>query len=327
MDQKLNVLIEQHKIDKIFLLRYFRHNAENRFASAMLEFMLWRRGTLLHPKDRDKFISDFMIEEIEAFYQKNEFTLPQIQFAVTTRCTLKCKDCNFFLPYFNKQKTSKDLSFVDFKKQLENLTQIIHTVYRFQFLGGEPLLCHEFPLLLAHAAKNAKISKVEIVTNGTMLPSMELLTVVKEFNHKIYFHISNYSVNESVKPFLKHEKLLPLLKENNIKYQMSTDMHWYREVPMQYHGYDQERLRAVFADCWAKRVIQVHNGRIAICPRTSGGYEMGEVPILDEECIDLQNSSDENLKDQFIKFYHRDHFNACQYCMRSEEEVLPASQI
>jgi organic radical activating enzyme len=323
----MKVLIEQYKIDKTFLLRYFRHNAENRFASEMLEFMLWRRGKLLHPGNRDKIICDFMLEEIEAFYQQNEINLPQIQFAVTTKCTLKCKDCNFFLPYFTKTKTSKDLSFADFKKQFENLTQIIHTVYRFQFLGGEPLLCQEFPLMLAEAAESNKIPKIEIVTNGTMLPSAELLAVAKEFRHKVYFHISNYSVNESVKPFLKHDKLLPLLKANDIRYQMSTDMHWYREAPIQDYGTSEEKLREQFADCWAKRVLQVHNGIVAICPRTSGGYEIGTVPVIKSESLDLQNATADALKQQFIDFYHKDYLKGCRFCTRSEEEVLPAEQL
>jgi organic radical activating enzyme len=257
MEETINVLVERYNIDKTFLLRYFRHNAENRLASEMLEFMLWRRGKLLHPKNRNTIIHDFVLKEIEAFYQKNEFNLPQIQFAVTTRCTLKCKDCNFFLPYFNKTKNQKDLSFSDFKRQLANLTRIIHTVYRFQFLGGEPLLCREFPLILAEAAENNKIPKIEIVTNGTVLPSTELLSIVTEFRHKVCFHVSDYSVNESLKPFLKHDKLFPLLKENDIKYQMSTDMHWYHEAPIQDYGISEEKLREQFVDCWAKRVLQV----------------------------------------------------------------------
>jgi MoaA/NifB/PqqE/SkfB family radical SAM enzyme len=319
--------ITKYSISPSFYNRYFKHNAENRFAASMLEFMLWRRGKFLHPKDREKHINTFIDEETENFYQKDEFNLPQIQFVLTTRCTLKCRDCNFFVPYFNKKTPSPDLTNKDFKKEFYNLTGIINTVRRFMVLGGEPLLSRELPAIAEEVCRSDKVPILEIVTNGTKIPSDDLLDILKKYSEKVYFHISNYSVNESLRPYLCHDKLLALLKDNGIKYQMSTDMHWYREEPFNEHDYSIEQLKAMFSDCWAKRVIQVLNGKIAVCPRTSGGYEMGVVPLHKGQYIDLRASSGEALKKQFIDFYHRDYLDGCRYCTRSEEEVTPARQL
>jgi organic radical activating enzyme len=319
--------IQKYNINESFFRRYFMHNAENRFALAMLEFMLWHRGKFLHPKDREKHIQDYLNEEVENYYEKKEFNMPQIQFVVTTRCTLKCRDCNFFVPYFNKEKPSLDLTFEDFKKEFSNLTGIINTVRRFMLLGGEPLLNHELPEMVAEICRSNKVAVLEIVTNGTINPSDELLDVLKEYRDKVYFHISNYSVNEPIKPLLHHESLLKLLKDNNVKYQMSTDMHWYREEPIKEQSYSTEQLKAMFADCWAKRVFQVHNGKMAVCPRTSGAYEIGIVPLIEGQYIDLRSFAGENLQKQFIDFYHRDYLDGCRYCIRSEEEVPPALQL
>ncbi|GHU82998.1 hypothetical protein FACS189468_7770 [Spirochaetia bacterium] len=320
-------LIQQYKIEKSFFTRYFQHNAENRFAQAMHNFMLWKRGKFLLPRDREKHINNFVMEEIENFYQKKEFNLPQIQFVVTTRCTLKCRDCNFFVPYFDQKKSSPDLTLNEFKREFSNLIGIINTVRRFMILGGEPLLSRELPEIIVEICRSNKIPIVEIVTNGTVLPSSLLLEVLKEFRDKVWLHISNYSINESLRPVLKYEKLLGILKDNGIKYQMTTDTHWYREKPHGIHDYSTEQIKTMFADCWAKRVLQVCNGKIAVCPRTSGGYEMGVVPFFEGQFIDLRESSSESLRQQFIDFYHRDYLDGCKYCIRSEEEVLPALQV
>ncbi|MDR3243350.1 MAG: hypothetical protein LBT79_01235, partial [Elusimicrobiota bacterium] len=48
--------------------------------------------------------------------------LPYLEISLTTRCSLKCKDCSYYMPNI-KEDSHKSLSFEDFKLYIDNLLQ------------------------------------------------------------------------------------------------------------------------------------------------------------------------------------------------------------
>jgi hypothetical protein len=86
------------------------------------------------------------------------------------------------------------------------------------------------------------------------------------------------------------------------------------------------RVKRRFADCWLKRTLEVKNGRTAICPKASSGYELGMADASGAgEVVDLRGDGD--LRQALIDFYHKEFFEACRACLRIDEEVMPAEQI
>lgn len=319
-------LVEQQDIDPVFMSRYFERNAERRYASQMLEFMLWRRGKFIPPSLREKTRQQFLAEEISAFYEKGKLNLPQLQFSVTTRCTLRCKNCNAYIPFFGKSAPHVELDVEDFERDMSVLAGVVSTIRRFMLLGGEPLVHPAFHQILAVAAAHDMVGVVEVVTNGTLVPSPELLRIAEEYKHKVYFHISNYSVNSALSPRLKHDTIFAALKERNIKYQMSPALSWVKETPLSEQHCDLDQVKNMFADCWMKRTLEVKNGKIAICPKASSGYELGMAnSSAVGEVVDLRGGGD--IRGKLIAFYHRDFFEVCRGCVRIDEEVLPAEQM
>jgi organic radical activating enzyme len=314
-------LIKKYAIEKGFFGRYFVRNGINHYAFKVLEFMLWRRGTFLNPIKKDQYISQFIAEEIENFYEKNELNIPMLQFALTTKCTLKCKDCNALIPQFN---THGHLSYTfdELARELDVVCNAASKIRWFILLGGEPLINKDLPQMAAYCAQKNNIGAVEIITNGTIMPSMKLLEVCKKYNNKIYFHFSNYSKNEALKSILKYDEIIAVLKENSVKHKMSDDSIWNAEdTSLADRGYCEQRLKTMYEDCWFKGCAQVLNGKIATCPRASAAAEL----INMNDYIDLKNSK--NLKKDFIDFYKKDSSEACRYCVRIGKRVTPAIQI
>jgi hypothetical protein len=319
-------LTQQFNIHPVFMSRYFERNVERRFAAQMLEFMLWRRGKFIPPQLKEKMQQQFLREELEDFYEKGKLNLPQLQFAVTTRCSLRCRNCNAYMPYFGKTAPHVELAPEDFARDLATLGKVVGTIRRFMLLGGEPLLHTRFAEILAASASQSFVSIVEIVTNGTMPPSEDVLHVAEQYRDKVYFHISNYSVNPALASRLRHEAVFEALKGHGIRYQMSPSPSWLKEVPLAEKDNDDGRVKSMFADCWLKRTLEVKNGKIAICPKASSGYELG---MADDSCagevVDLHGGGD--IRQKLIDFYHREFFEACRGCVRINEEVLPAEQV
>lgn len=211
--------MELANITPAFFSRYFEKNAEQRYAMQLLEFMLWRRGRFIPPMHKARVQQSFIQQEVED-YKKGIINIPQLQFLVTTRCSLRCINCNAYIPYFGTHgKNHKDLSPQEFKQDLDKLSEAVTHIRRFILIGGEPLLHKELSSLIEIAAQSSMISLIEIITNGTIVPSSVILDTIERYKEKIYFHISNYQDNPALTSRLKHEKIFGALKERDIKCQ------------------------------------------------------------------------------------------------------------
>jgi hypothetical protein len=193
-------------------------------------------------------------------------------------------------------------------------------------LGGEPLLNPDLPAMIEHSAKGNKIKLICITTNGTLLPSHDLIEAVSKYKDKVFFRISNYSKNKGLSNRIKHDAIFMVLKENNIKYLLEPNEMWRKEEQLINRNYTDEETKQVFKYCQLNMCHSVLDGKFHICPKSSAGCELNLVEIPDTDYIDLRKSQ-ENIKDGLINFYKKEYFEVCKFCIRPQEEIIPAEQI
>lgn len=319
------MIMNTHNKTSLFHSRYFERNAEQRLLSQLLEFMLWRRGKFLLPTQRDTAYRAYLDEERNNF-AKGHINLPQLQFLLTTRCSLRCANCNAYMPYFGGSGAPHwDLSLEDFRQDLAALEGAVHSIRRFMFIGGEPLLHPALASMLEIAAASPIVDVIEVITNGTLVPRADVLEVAERLKDRVYFHISNYAGNPQLRKLLKHEALQAALKEHGIRWQMAPEVTWYREQPLS-GCHSEEDTRQLFSSCWLKRCLQVMDGKIAVCPKASSAYALGMADVgCVGEVVDLRHEG--NLREALLAFYSRDFFQVCRSCTRLDEKVLPAEQM
>lgn len=165
--------------------------------------------------DINKFVSAYYLKKY------NKFVLPEIHLAVTTKCTLNCKHCNMFLPYY---KTNEHENLETLKKSLDDLFKNIDKVLTLNLLGGEPFLSPDLDKLINYIYQNhaAKIGKLILTTNGTLIPNSQLLALIKK--HNIQVNISDYTCALNY-----DEKLNNLKKElenYEIDYFVKSSLQW-----------------------------------------------------------------------------------------------------
>jgi organic radical activating enzyme len=288
--------------------------------------MFWKRGNFINPNEREKYYEKFLLEELENFYEKKKINIPQIEFDITSRCTLKCKNCFNLMPFFN-QTNHIDEKFNEFKIELDNLLSGVNSIVKLNFLGGEPLINKDLAKMVRYAARKDEISIIEIITNGTLIPNQELIDIIKEHSKKIYFYISNYSKNTELKSVLEHERIVKVLKSNDIKYQLPTDITWFEEIHPSKKNYTLEQIKDIFKICSENPCICIFNGKIHVCAKSSSGYELGLIKIKNSDFIDLRAVGGQELSKKLIDFYGKDYFDACKYCVRTNKKVMPAEQL
>jgi hypothetical protein len=80
----------------------------------------------------------------------------------------------------------------------------------------------------------------------------------------------------------------------------------------------------MFDTCWFKKCAQVLDGKLSLCPRISSGIALGLIEAPDDEFIDVRNS--ESIHRRIVNFYQKECFESCRYCIRIDEQILPAIQ-
>ena len=313
--------IEKYNISKSFFNRYFELNAINRLGNELFRFMNFKEGKFINPMKKQQYIEEYVKEEIDNFFNKNELNIPQIEFCLTTQCSLKCKDCCALMPAFN-QKGHIKMSVEEFKNTLEQLLENVNSIRKLIILGGEPLLRSELPELLEYAAEKDKVIHIAIVSNGTMLPSEKLIKVLKKYN-KINFYMSNYNGNPDIEPILKYEQIKALLKQNGLKYQMMESWEWFKELGFASDKLCESAKRRNYETCHRTKCLQTLDRKIDICSKAFSGRNLGLINTKD--FIDLDKTA--NLRQDLIDFYQKDMVDACEYCLISTEKVAPALQI
>ncbi len=315
-------LKEKYNISETFYKRYIEENAKKRLGTEMTSFLLFKKGKFINPMKKNEILKKYIEEEIENFYEKKLINIPQIEFCVTTKCTLKCKDCCALMPKFNHHNHI-NMSFEDFKLYLDNLLKNVETIRNFVLLGGETLINPELPKMIDYACKQEKVFIIQLITNGTMKFSDELIETLKQNNKRIYVYISNYSINENLKPILKHEEIIQKLKENEIKYQIVDNKEWVKELEFDTKKSSNAETSKKMIHCFRTQCNQVLNGYLDICSKAASIRELGILKI--EDSVNIVESK--NLKQDLIDFYQKDVLDACSYCILNDEKILPAIQL
>ena len=145
--------------------------------------------------------------------QSSEFNLHSVTVLTSLRCNLNCKYCNAYVPYLNnKLERSND----KIMEGVERFFNIVDHVEYITVTGGEPFLHKDLPDLLERLLPyKDRFEKLQIITNGTIVPPNEVLDVLKKFGDKFYtFFIDNYGEELSK----KIPEIETLLKENDMPY-------------------------------------------------------------------------------------------------------------
>lgn len=103
--------------------------------------------------------------------------LRRTTFVITQKCTLKCRLCLAFIPYY---ETPVHTSIEEAGVILENYFKIVENVGIFSVTGGEPLLNPAFYdiMKLVYTYGRQIRNYIDIVTNGTMLMDVRTLELL-----------------------------------------------------------------------------------------------------------------------------------------------------
>ena len=236
----------------------------------------------------------------------NALVINRIQYVVSERCSLKCKDCTHLMQYYQKPM---DIDLDRFKQAFERLLDADLMILELRILGGEPFMNQEMYKVIDWYHDNDKIQSISVYTNGTIIPSERILQSLQK--EKVKVHISNYGLNQE-----RVSKLVNVLKEHKIKFFERIYDNWQDAGDLKFRDYSKEHMETIFSQCFERNCITFFKGVLHRCPRSAHAMNLGAMPIIKEDFVDLLNSDTHNselLKD-IEKLLKKKYIEACNYC-------------
>ena len=201
-----------------------------------------------------------------------------LEIPITTKCSLKCINCSNLIPCYQKP-SDYDLSIL--LKSIQTFLDCIRQIVYIRVLGGEPFLSKNLYSVLRVLVKSSKVRRIEVVTNGTIIPSdRKVIRILR--NKRIIVCISEY-------PMVDRKKLIDFLEKNHIQYRIDKMKFWVDYGNIEKKNRTKKQLKRQFSICghvcWS-----LVNGQVHLCPRSSHGTDLGFIHHNDGDYVNLLDS-------------------------------------
>lgn len=231
---------------------------------------------------------------------------------VTEYCSLNCKLCLAYVPYY---KEKRSLTLDEAKIILKNYFDMIDTVEKFSITGGEPLINPQINDIIKELLIYEKqiTKEIIIITNGTIVLSEELLEILKS-NVKIKVIVNNYGAI-SKNAFLDKE----LLIKSNIKYIFYTEENRYGWIDCRDHSLkhftdvdrDNQASQCAF---WIGKKYVINRRKMYTCTRSAYRIQEKLIPFSEYDYIDLLEDDKLLRREKLNYLANLKSSVSCAYC-------------
>ena len=246
-------------------------------------------------------------------------------YMTNSQCTLRCKECHTYIPYFS-QDMQYMVDFETFKIEIDKLLKSLDIIPSFRFQGGETLLVKDLAKMVEYACSKKQIQHIQIIANGTVVPSAELIEAMK--NPKVLLSLSDYSCNEELRNRLKYDEIIKLCEAKgvNVKHWLTKagDLWVGRNYIKDNDKIDKELAIKNLAVCHCSnspKVIMFYRGKLYICPPAV--YLANANPnfnIPEDEVIDVVNTPSKQLTQKINKLFSKEYYTLCGRCNAYENK-------
>jgi len=254
-------------------------------------------------QNKFKCLLSNLIDKFKIFNYKYGY-YEYLEIPITTKCSLRCKGCSNLIPCYNKQS---DYDINTLIKSIKMFLECINNIVYVRLLGGEPFLSRNLYRVIKELLKSDKIQRIEVVTNGTIIPKeLRLIKILRD--SRIIVCISDY-------PIVDNNKLILFLKENNINYRLDKMKFWMDYGSPVKRNKSEKELIKQFHNC-SNICKSLINGQLHLCPRSSHGVDLGIIKDNSDDYLDLldKNLTIMEKREKINKLFEKKYIIACDYC-------------
>lgn len=222
---------------------------------------------------------------------KNKCVLSKIDTVLTSKCTLRCKNCNMFICH---TRSNEDIEFDVLKQNFDIFFDSIDFVYEYTLLGGEPFVHSRLIDIIQYLGDKYgdKIGQINIISNGTVIPNNNVIAIMKKYN--VMVNISDYT--KAIPYEKKLKELEILLKNNKIEYYVIPNNTWKDVLYPTTKFYVDDPKKHMFL-C-GHGTHSVNEGRLYWCDPAYAAEKFVGFKSKEDDYLDLKKNKENNSKYQ-----------------------------
>jgi hypothetical protein len=257
-----------------------------------------------------------LLEEKERLWTTDEaLVVSRLHVTVTTRCTLNCIHCNDLMPLYKEHYDADPNEIIeDIKIILDSLDELV----RLEFVGGEPFLYKPLASVIKAFVEHPKVTQVEMVTNGTIVPKDNLLLDVLK-HPKVFVCISDYGDVAGM------AKLIDEFERNGVAFCIYANLQWVKgTIPENVDRTNDELIHQYNSCSSAKYCKTLFKRHIYPCSRAAHLTDLG---YITSEHLKVHRY--ESFRNELKEFFTGVHTTACRYCysgLSNGTKLIPAEQ-
>lgn len=268
----------------------------------------------------DEFVKD--VFPILSFYYFHKLFVFLAQISVTERCTLHCRKCAHAC--HRVSISADDMTLEIAKESADYFFSNVDVVNEFVLIGGEPFLYADLEELVDYIGNNyrEKILMFTITTNGTILPSDEMVELCKK--HCVTVRVSDYS-DTIPKLQSRYELLYRKLSEIEvIVWKTQKEDCWFdygfEEVE---RGEDVSLITAAFDKCRTD-CREIRGSRYYYCVMARSVSENMSWEIGADDFLELRDLKNRKFFFEFQQGYsQKGYLDLCRHCRGAEAPQFP----
>ena len=233
-------------------------------AGVIIAHLSYEESEMVLERDNISFyrLGDFITAWFREKHRQNAIGF--LDFIITTKCTLNCKDCMQYIPW----RTQNNISAAVLTGDLKALFSQVSFVGEMSIIGGEPFMHTKLEELLKYIGSDfrQKIGSIVITTNGTITPKPSLLEQCRKAGAGI--SISDYT--GTVPPVVYEEQVAELEAAAKKAGVNARRKGWSWLKPGRFDAEEGSE----FIACGQSH-MQLYRGRLWRCTLMAGGYAAG----------------------------------------------------
>ena len=216
-----------------------------------------------------------------ARHKKYPNTLVYLDIVITECCTLRCRNCSNLMQYYHDPEN------LDVEETIIALRKLLASfrVVQLKILGGEPFVCQKNLMRMLEYLKQEALDRVDeivIITNGTVIPSEECLSLIKDTpKTKILF--SDYGEVSS-----RLKELMDICRQEAIDCEVVETEYWWDFGGLTPKDEKESKTQCRYDMCYSRKHCNtLYRGKFYLCPRQAHGVHLGVLPDVETENVDI----------------------------------------
>lgn len=249
------------------------------------------------------------------WYKYKKVFFSDISYRITEYCSLKCKECNTFVP---KLKNPCHIPADRIMEDFERYFKYVDHVNVLALSGGDAMVHPEFTSILERIGKQYypdKTAHIEVYSNAVIVPNKQALEAMKKYN--VFYRFTDYRPYTNGRQ--RVEEVVSLLRENGIRYDHVRFTNWLDcGYPQRSNGICGEKNLIDFFDhCDRKSCHAIYQGKALFCGMTGGSDSINYCKLEPSDFFDLSVYDGDRrveLIEYMLGYSEKGYLNYCRMC-------------